>query len=42
MKGELSQKVMTKIGLRAKVFSYLIDDCREHKNKKNQKKCVIK
>ena len=43
MKNELRQKIMTKIaGLRPKVISYLIDDCSEDKDKKTQKKCVIK
>ena len=43
MKNGLRQKIMTKIaGLRPKVFSYLIDDCSEDKDKKKQKKCVIK
>ena len=43
MKNELRQKSMTKIAeLRPKVFSYLIDDCSEDKDKKTQKKCVIK
>ena len=38
MKNELRQKIMTKIaGVRPKVFSYLIDDCSEDKNKKPRK-----
>ena len=42
MKYELVAKIMTKfVALRAKTFSYLIDDGSEDKQKK-QKKCVIK
>ena len=34
---------MTKlVGLRAKTYSYLIDDSNEHKKAKNTKECVIK
>ena len=34
---------MTKFfGLRAKTYSYLIDDGNEHKKAKGTKKCVIK
>ena len=43
MKNELSGKIMTKfVGLRAKTYSYLIDDGNEDKNRKGTKKCVIK
>ena len=42
MKNGLRQKIMTKIaGLRPKVFSYLIDDCSEDKNKKKNRKSVL-
>ena len=40
---ELAGKNMAEfVGLRAKTYSYLIDDCKEDKNAKNTKKCVIK
>ena len=42
MKDELGGKIMKEfIGLRAKTFSYLIDDCSEDKKAKDTKKCVI-
>ena len=38
MKDKLSGKVMSKfVGLRAKTYSYLIDDCSEDKKQKAQK-----
>ena len=43
MKDELGGKIMTKfIGIRAKTYSYLIDDGSEDKNAKRTKKSVIK
>ena len=43
MKDELGGKIMTKFaGLRAKTYSYLIDDSSENKKGKDTKKCVIK
>ena len=43
MKDELGGKIMTKFfGLRAKTYSYLIDDGSEDKKAKNTKKCVMK
>ena len=43
MKNELGGKIMTKfVGLRAKTYSYLIDDGSEDKKVKGTKKCVIK
>ena len=43
MKDELGEKIMTKfVGLRAKTYSYLIDDGSEDKNAKGPKKYVIK
>ena len=43
MKDELAGKIMTKfVGLRAKTYSYLIDDGSDNKNAKGTKKCVIK
>ena len=43
MKHELGGKIMTKfVGLRAKTYSYLIDDSNEDKKAKGTKECVIK
>ena len=43
MKDELGRKIKTKfVGLRAKTYSYLIDDSSEDKNAKGFKHCVIK
>ena len=43
MKDELGGEIMTKFfGLRAKTYSYLIDDGSEDKKAKNTKKCVMK
>ena len=43
MKAELGGKIMTKfVGLRAKTYSYLIDDSNEDKKAKGTKNCVIK
>ena len=43
MKDELGGKITTKfVGLRAKTYSYLIDDGSEDKKAKGTKKCVIK
>ena len=42
MKAELGGKIMTKfVGLRAKTYSYLIDDGNEDKKAKDTKNCVI-
>ena len=42
-KDELCGKIMKEfVGLRAKTYSYLIDDDSEHKKVKGTKKCVIK
>ena len=42
-KDELGRKIMTKfVGLRAKTYSYLIDDSSEYKKAKGTKKCAIK
>ena len=42
MKDELGGKIMTKfVGLRAKTYSYLIDDGNEDKKAKGTKKSVI-
>ena len=43
MKVELREKIMKKlVGLRTKIYSYLIDDGSEDKETKDAKKCVIK
>ena len=43
MKDELVGKIMKKfVGLKAKTFSYLIDDGSEGKKAKGTKSCVIK
>ena len=43
MKDELGRKITTKfVGLRAKTYSYLVDDGSEDKNAKGFKNCVIK
>ena len=43
MKDELGEKIMKEfVGLRAKTYSYLIDDGSEDKKAKGTKKCVIK
>ena len=43
MKDELDQKILTKfVELRAKTYSYLIDDDRKDKKAKGTKKCVLK
>ena len=43
MKDELGGKIMTKfVGLRAKTYSYLIDDSSEDKKARDTKKCLIK
>ena len=43
MKDELGEKIMTKfVGLRAKIYSYLINDRSQDKKTKGMKKCVIK
>ena len=43
MKDELGGTIMRKfVGLRAKTYSYLIDDDREDKKAKGTKKCVVK
>ena len=43
MKDELARKVMKKfVGLRAKTYSYSIDDGSEDKKAKSTKKCVVK
>ena len=43
MKDKLGRKIMAKfVGLRAKSFSYLIEDSSEDKKAKGTKMCVIK
>ena len=43
MKYDLGRKIMSEFaGLRAKTYSYLIDDGNENKKAKDTKKCVIK
>ena len=43
MKNELGGKIITEIvALRPKTYSYLTDDCKEHKKAKGTKKYVIK
>ena len=43
MNNELRGKIMVKfVGLKAKTYSYLINDSSEYKEAKNTKKCVIK
>ena len=43
IKDELGEKIVIKpVGLRAKTYSYLIDDGSEDKKAKDTKKCVIK
>ena len=43
MKDELGEKIIVKfVGLRAKTYSYLIDDGSQDKKPKSTKKCVIK
>ena len=43
MKDKLGRKTMTKfVGLRAKTYSYFINDSSEDKKAKGTKKCVIK
>ena len=43
MKDELGEKIILKfVGLRAKAYSYLIDDGSQDKKSKSTKKCVIK
>ena len=42
IKDELGRKIMTRfVGLRAKTYSYLIDDGTEDKKAKGTKMCVI-
>ena len=43
MKVELGREIMTEfVGLRAKNYTYLIDDASEDKKVKGTKKCVMK
>ena len=42
-KDELGEKIMKELlALRAKTYSYLMDDDSEHKKAKGTKKCIIK
>ena len=43
MKNKIDEKIITKIvGLRVKIYSFLIDDGSEDKKSKSRKKCLIK
>ena len=43
MKDELGGKIMKEfVGLRAKTYSYLIDDSSKYKKAKGTQKCIIK
>ena len=43
MKDEFNRNIMTKfVGLRAKTYGYLTDDCSEDKKAEGTKKCIIK
>ena len=43
MKDELGGKIITEfVTLRPKTYSYLTDNCKEHKKAKGTKKCIIK
>ena len=42
MKDELGGKITKFVGLRPKIYSYLVDDGNEDKKAKGSKKCVIK
>ena len=43
MKDELDGKIITKfVGLRARTYSYLMDDVSEDKKVRDAKECVIK
>ena len=42
-KDQLGAKIMIEfVGLRAKTYTYLMDDDSEHKKAKGTKKCIIK
>ena len=42
MKDELGRKIMTKfVGLKAKTYSYLIDEVSENEKSKGTKKCIV-